>query len=101
MKQTTFTVVLILWFAMIAGVVPYAADPAHSWSPAEPMLEGISQAQLDAYRFGGYGYQGGGYCGPMYQGPPAFGYGIGAGGPPVQYPRSRSRRRAPALKTCE
>jgi len=101
MKQTTFRVVLVIWLAMIAGVVPYAPSPAHSWSPAEPMLEGVPLAEIDAYRFGGYGYQGGGPCGPMYQGPPAFGYGIGVGGPPVQYRRSRSRPGTPALKTCE
>jgi len=101
MKQNKFRVVLILWLATIVGVVPYAADPAHSWSPAEPMVEGISQAQFDAYRFGGYGYQPAGYCGPMYQGPPAFAPGIGAGAPPVQYRRSRPRRGAPAPGTCE
>ena len=101
MKQSTFAVVLILWLAMIAGMLPFVADSAYSWSNEGPMLEGVSQAEMAPYRFGGSPYRPGGYCGPMFQGPPPFGGAFGAGVPPVPLMRPYPRAGSAAFGGCE
>jgi hypothetical protein len=100
MKQVTFAVVLILWLAMIAGLVTLAADSAYSWSSVG-MLEGVSQAEMAPYRFGGSPYRPGGACGPVFQGPPPFGGGFGMGPPPAPLMRPYPGAGLPGLPGCQ
>ncbi|MBI4962697.1 MAG: hypothetical protein HY913_05410 [Desulfomonile tiedjei] len=97
MRHSMFRASLIFSLALIVWAAPFATDAAYSWGRDGTMIEGVSQSQIDAYRFGAFGYQGAGFCGPPLAGPPPF----AVGAPPVPYPRGYPGQGLPPYGTCE